>query len=272
MTVPVYCGAGRSTNPRMRDDHLSAQLFRAPYARRDLIYPNRTVPLANVDVLVDKIAATCQRPGRKIIFGHSAAARAICRYLRTEPDIDVDDNVFVLTGNQERKYGGASVVGLMPADYGGPGIPADCPFRVFDVARQYAFPEDCPTQRTTLAMANVWAELNPIKFRKAFHVDYSMVEINDPANLVHVEGPSDNIHYILSPSAVMPQCIKPWWGPEREALEDAKIRAEVESAFDRPYAGIPTARARWQAGGAGIDVATGQLVRKPPTPTWNPWA
>lgn len=272
MTVPVYCLAGMSNNPRMGDDHMAAQLFRTPYDRRDVIYPNRVVPLVNIDVAVGKVAAIAAKPGRKVFFGHSAGARALCRYLRTEPDIDVDDNVFVLTGNQERKYGGANVVGLLPAaDYGGTGIPADCPFRVFDVARQYAFPEDCPTQRTSKAMANVWAELNPIKFRPAFHSDYANVRINDPANAVHIEGPTNNHHYILVPSAVMPQCIKLWWGPEREALEDAKIRAEVELAYERPYDSLPVAGARWTTQGAGI-TAQGQAVRQAPVPVWDPWA
>ncbi|WP_370332618.1 hypothetical protein [Mycolicibacterium hippocampi] len=52
----------------------------------------------------------------------------------------------------------------LAADYGGTGFPEDSPFRIYDVARQYAFPEDCPTERTSKAMDNVWAELNPFKW------------------------------------------------------------------------------------------------------------
>lgn len=276
MSTPVHCLAGRDTNPRMRDDHLSAQLFRAPYSRRDVIYPNRSVVLSNIDVAVGKVAAIAEakKPGERTVWlGHSAGARALCIYLRTDPDINPDDHVFVLTGNQERKYGGANVLGFLPAaDYGGTGFPEDSPFRIYDVARQYAFPEDCPVERTSKAMANVYAELNPFKwFRPAFHSDYANVRINDPSNAVHIEGPTNNHHYILSPSAVMPSCIKPWWGPEREAREDAKIRAEVEQAYSRPYASSPVAGAHWTAPGAGVN-AEGQAVRQAAVPVWDPWA
>lgn len=263
MTIPVYCLAGRSENPRMRNDHLGGQLFRPPYRRIDILYPNRYVILSNIDIAVAKVATLAAKPGRAIFFGHSAGARALARYLRTDPDIS--DKVFVLTGNQERKYGGASVVGPLPADYGGLGVPEDTPHQVWDFARQYDAVADYPDEPNLTSLTNIIASATEAGGN--IHVDYSTVWLGDPSNLTVTEG---NIHYVLAPTWPAPVARKRTKSVAWEAIEDNKKRPLVEKCYSRPFAPIPRQRSKKYAGGVIYDSATLRFS-KPTPPPWSPW-
>ena len=186
----------------MRNDHPDAQLFRSSYSRRDVTEPGRGA--------VEPRHLHRQGPCRSAearpqdLLRASPAARELCRYLRSNPDIDADDNVFALTGNQERKYGGNECARLPagrrlwrhrhPRRHPVPCVRRGPPVRV---------PRGLPSRRDLKAIANVTAELTPIKLRPAFHSDFS-----------------------------------------RALIEDEKLRPGVEHAYDRPlfYECLPLGR------------------------------
>lgn len=263
--IPVYCLPGYSSSPRMRDDHLSGQLFRAPFDRRDVLYPNKSAKKANAEAGAAMVAELAAKPGKKIFFGHSMGARALAMYLRTNPSVDPAENVFVFTGNPERKYGGRK-----PTDYGGPGVPDDTPFRVFDVARQYEFWADYPDKPSKAAAAKncLDGEIAGLFGGKSLHMDYSNVRIGDPSNAVFVEG---NRTYILAPTFPAPSARRLWWDVKREGIEDAKIRSEIEGGYTRPFT-APTSTVKWYPGGGGYDADSRSYVTPQPAPTWNPFA
>jgi len=259
--IPVYALA--PLNPfsqRLADNHLGGYLFRAPYERRDLIYPNKFPTVANINVAVGKVAEVAAKPGRKIFVGHSMGAQALARYLRTEPDVDPDENVFILTGNPERWHGGAAHIphAKRPAIYGGPGVPADTPFQVFDVARQYESWADYPDDPVKAAVDNVKAA--------ALHNDYSGVILGDPNNIVFAE---DNITYILQPTFPMPACVKWWWNADREAREDKRLRPAIEDAYTRPVA-VPAQTVK-RYDGYGFDTSKRRYFKLPAAPGWSPF-
>lgn len=263
--IPVYCLAGFSTRtPRMGDDQLGGQLFRNPFTRRDVLYPNNVPTRANAEIGAEQVAEIAPRPGPKIFTGYSMGARALCIYLRSNPDIDPAENVFVLLANPERKYGG-----LKPSDYGGPGIPDDTPFRVFDVARQYDFWADYPdkTSKDAAAKNCLAGELVTIFGGASIHGDYSMVRMNDPNNSTYVEG---NRTYILAPTFPAPSVRRWWWDPNREALEDQKLRPAIEAGYTRPVP-APFTSIKWYPGGAGFDTSSRRAARRVNPPTWNPF-
>lgn len=160
--------------------------------------------------------AEARKPGQEIFTGHSMGAEVLCLYLRSNPDIDPAENVFALTRNPERKYGG--VIALSPSvrpswakpAYGGIGIPDDTSFRVFDLAHQYDHFADYPSIRVKAAVDNA-----EDKLATGIHVDYSTVRFGDPRNVGFVEG---NGTYYLAPTYPMPAARRFWWGPKREAL------------------------------------------------------
>lgn len=241
---------------------MAAQLFTNPFTRYDITYPNWFPSQAALDVAKVKVLEAAQRPGFKVFNGHSMGAQALASLLRGEPAIDPDENVFVLSGFPERKYGGklVSTIGDGIVIYDGVGIPDDTPFRVWDVNRQYDHFADYPTINVRAAVDNI-----NDNGAKAIHVDYSDVRIGDPRNVVYVEG---NRTYVTVPTFPMPSLRNPWWSANREALADAKIRSAVESGYVRP-APIPAQTVKWY-GKWGYDTKTRQFV-KAPQAIWNPF-
>ncbi|MET0901360.1 MAG: PE-PPE domain-containing protein [Mycobacterium sp.] len=137
-------------------------------------------------------------PGRKIAFGASLGASVVYKWLRlysadaTAPP--PSELSFITDGAPERR--GTGYVYSDPKgmyDYRkqeGFGIPAGTPYRVVDVCRKwdgwcYWIPGD---QRSENGMNQL-------------HIDYSQIDVNDPANEVVVEG---NVTYVLVPT--------PGWG------------------------------------------------------------
>lgn len=260
--IPVYTLAGLGQQPRMRDDHLAGQLFKAPFERRDCLFPNSNAKAANAIVGEDRVAEIAARSGQKVFVGHSMGARVLARYIRSEPDIDPAENVFVLTGNPERKYGGVARTGGAFSDYGGPGIPDDTPFTVYDIARQYAVFEDWPD-----ITGNQKAVSNAIA-GTPLHSDYSNVFLGDPRNVTFKEG---NRFYVLRPTFPMPSVIKWNRSAVTEAAVDRKDRPDVEKAYTRVHS-IPTQTVKWYSTGGGYDTATRRYVKKPTVTPWRPFA
>lgn len=167
-----------------------------------------------------------------IIYGHSMGAQMIYKWLRDygpTSDIDPATVTFVSTGNPERPRTGVSRVRPLqyPAMYGGVGFPAGTPYRVIDLARQYDFAADHPT-----ATSNFPAMLNIGNlFTCPIHTDYTKVGINDPTNVVWVEG---NVTYILCPTYPLKLLRgSEWRGKEYVMRRDQELRPRIETAYNR---------------------------------------
>lgn len=250
---------------------LGGQLFDTPFTRRDIRYKNWAPVRAWAEEAADKLITEARKPGPKIFLGQSEGAEVCCIALRDGVGgADPEDNVFVLTGNPERKYGGMLLApnGVRPPwakpAYGGIGFPADTPFRVWDVARQYDRFADFPTVNVKEALDNNAAG-------GSLHINYTGVRVGDPANLKIKEG---NVTYELQPTFPMPKCRKEYQGIDRQALEDAKIRDTVEKGYTRP-SGLKVPKqtiARFEDGG-GYDVVNRRPVRvQSGQPIWNPFS
>ena len=264
--ISVYTLPGLSPGvTRSPDNYLSSQLFSSPFTRRDIAYPNYAPLQAFLDIAKGKALEAAQQPGRKILNGHSMGGQALAALLRDEPDIDPDENVFVISGFPESKYGGKLTVPFADGKivYDGVGIPEATPFRVFVVARQYDHFADWPTINVRAAVDNI----NDAQAR-AIHVDYSDVRIGDSRNVGFVDG---NITYLWVPTFPLPSCRRARWSAVREAVEDSKVRAAIEQGYNRPVA-IPPQTVKWYGGQWGFDTATRRFVKRTTPPTWNPFA
>lgn len=160
-------------------------------------------------------------PGPKIVFGHSMGSQVASKWLREmapTSNIPHDQIVFVLCGNPERKYGGALMVPCRPTylgmavqpTYGGPGIPDNVCYRVYDYARQYDWWADSPTVEKPSKEAQAAVS-------QVIHCNYFSVGFDDPDVLSYSEG---NRTYMLKPTDMKPS-----------------RRAAVESSYARPMKG-----------------------------------
>jgi hypothetical protein len=175
--------------------------------------------------------------------GHSEGAQVEDDWLRSygpTSDIDPASVTFILTGDPEGKYGGCMTIpnSGCTAAYGGRGFPADTRYTVKVVIRQYDFWADCPNN-----LANSAARMN--RFAAMFvggagqyrqvHGDYSNIGLNDPGNKTFVEG---NATYILGAPATyylpMVTLLKILATDEQKKIYDMQLRANVESAYNRP--------------------------------------
>lgn len=95
-----------------------------------------------------------------------------------------------------------------------------------------------------------------------------MIPVYCFANVVTVEG---NATYVIQPTFPMPSCRKLWWSADREALEDNKSRASIESAYTRTAPIVPRGVKRYPSG-AGYDTRNRRNVGPVAVPTWNPFA
>ncbi|MFI8774656.1 PE-PPE domain-containing protein [Gordonia sp. NPDC062954] len=251
-TAHAAPGPGGATvltlDPAFRDlpmNWLRGELFRAPNVVANVPYnnfPGATNTHRGRDKLNEMLHSI---PGRKIVVGHSQGAQVQDDWLRTygpTSDIDPRTVMFVLTGDLEHKYNGCANQGGCSADYGGNNFPDDTRYTVKVVSRQYDYWADAPnrslmndTARRNRNAANVVGgegQLRPV------HNDYSMIGLNDPANKTFTEG---NATYILGAPATyfLPLVTRQWTSHARKVADDARLRPEVERAYDRPMGTLP---------------------------------
>jgi hypothetical protein len=152
------------------------------------------------DMLNDYITDPDYAGQDKLVFGFSMGSRIASQWLRrygptsTVPPSELS---FLLSGNPERKYGGALYVDPVqwPETWDGLGIPADTSYDVIDFARQYDGWCDWPNVPNPSATAIRNAEIGQSLF--GGHGDYYNVTLTDAANLSLVEG---NVTYMFSPT------------------------------------------------------------------------
>jgi 3'-(hydroxy)phthioceranyl-2'-palmitoyl(stearoyl)-2-O-sulfo-trehalose (hydroxy)phthioceranyltransferase len=268
-TITTFCLAGASPKPRLDNDHLGGELFRPPYQRRDIVYSNKFVAQSNFDDGRAKLkAALLESRGQVAVLGQSLGAR-IAGSLMDDAEVlaacPPERCVFVLTGHPERKYGGAATVersGIV-SGYSYTGVPDDCAYRVWDVARQYGAPEDYPADRSVrAAVSNV---------SLAVHSDYTNVRIGDPRNTAWVDPENPNVTYVLAPTYPLPGIESKWWSLQRKADEDARQRPAIEAAYDRPFPAPSTTINRIWGTDYGYDGARRGFVLMPAPAAFRPF-
>ncbi|HYJ55093.1 MAG TPA: PE-PPE domain-containing protein [Mycobacterium sp.] len=156
-----------------------------------------------------------------IVFAFSNGAMVAAKWLTEHADDpgapSPDELSFVLIGNPRRTYGGSSTA-MPPTEY-----------HVVDIVRQYDPKADFPDHPNLLALANIaGGVLSPM------HLDYTGVDIDDPANTVWTEG---NTTYVFVPTENLP-LLAPLrligMGGLADALNEP-LKEIVERAYDRPY-------------------------------------
>lgn len=197
-----------------------------------------------------------QTSGDIIVFGYSEGAQVagqwLTRFAGTANSLaaaavgtaaDASRTVsFVLIGNPCRASGGVdhalgSIVGT--------NVPADTPYQVIDVARQYDLWADFPTDTS-----NQLAMWNAVAGSLFIHTDYSQVDLNDPNNVTWKDG---NITNVLVPTPTLPllyplQVVAKTPVGQLLKLDDvvqslnARWKPIVDSAYDRPVP-VPAAAA-----------------------------
>lgn len=197
---------------------------------------------AGVALLMDRLAPATQTravaDANTVVFGFSHGAVVAGRWLSHHAD-DVDapsaDQLsFVLIGNPRHGHGGRL-----------PAMP-QTQYKVIDIVRQYDPMADFPDNPfNLLALLNIGGGV-----LSRIHLDYTGVDIDDPANTVWTEG---NTTYVFVPTENLP-LLAPLrmlgFGWLADALNDP-LKEIVEQAYDRPYLTQPP-----QPAGAAEDEAS----------------
>ena len=266
--ITTFCLAGFS-GKLLDKDHLGGELFRGRFTRRDIAYNNRFFGNLNFnDGRTKAKAALVESRGNVVVVGQSMGARIACSLMNDSHVLKKcppSRCVFVLTGNPDRHYGGASNVphsGITEA-YGVTGIPDAVQYRVFDVANQYDLAADHPSNRSIkAAVDNVSSEV---------HSDYTATFMGDPRNTVWVDPSNPLVTYILSPTYPLPTIEAKWYSLQRKADEDAKLRPQVEAGYTRPFPAPVTTINRMWSTNTGYDATLRRFVSMPKPAPWNPF-
>ncbi len=222
--APLNLGQGPIINTE-----LGGALCAAPNTCQSVNYPAALSALsiptgaANLNSLI----GTTTKP--VVVFGYSEGAQVAGMWMAQYgkgPDAPAAQDVsFVLIGNPNRAYGGASNALAQVLNIA---TPTDTQYQVIDVAREYDFWADFPTGRL-----NTIAVLNAIAGSLFIHTNYTNVDLNDPNNVTWKEG---NITYVLVPTTTLPLFLPLKWvglGSLADSLS-AKYRPIVDSAYNRP--------------------------------------
>ncbi|OBI29657.1 PE-PPE domain-containing protein [Mycolicibacter sinensis] len=168
-----------------------------------------------------------------LVYAVSMGAQVACKWLREygpTSSVPTGKVSFLLLANPEQPFHGIyradpKLVRFMTLpDYGGVGVPADTPFAVTDLCRQYDgmadFPNRPAAQVSSLGVRNALLGLVTV------HNNYFRVDINSPDNLRTHRG---NITYVLSPTRLPPACGLSALFPTRLK----KQRRRIETCYDR---------------------------------------
>lgn len=199
-----------------------------------VIYNNIGLFEVNVlDGVTQLDAAINSTAGKKVVFGHSLGAIVIYRWLKDHgptSSVSPSDLSFITIGNPANKYtgflaavSGAGLSSISDIIIGDNTPPADTPYAVTEVIRQYDGWADAPNVPTASgypeALINAGIQLGiPIN-----HVDYLDNHLIDPA--VNVSFTEGNFTYT-------------WC---RTTLLDESLRDIIETAYDRPVQLTPPA-------------------------------
>lgn len=241
VTIPVLTLAPGYN--AMNPNHLRGELFRFPYVATKIPYVNWTFEsFANggkekLDTYLHRYVGT-----RILVVGHSMGAQVIYKWLREEAetsDISPFEVTFICTGNLERLYNGFPGGGDYPGGPDGTGLPDGAHgYRVIDIARQYDFWADHPTDTDNeVAMRNVDPEGTNLGIGSPVHSDYSLVSAN-PGDVRNFAVTEDTITYVVSPTYPAPIVDDADFFATTKTLvpRDESVRAEIELAYTRPVA------------------------------------
>ncbi|HEY7054446.1 MAG TPA: PE-PPE domain-containing protein [Mycobacterium sp.] len=159
-----------------------------------------------------------------VVFGYSDGATVVGKWLTqhlNDPDMPPPDVLsFVVIGNPTRAFGGlAAPNGVVwpQSDY-----------QVIDVSQQYDGVSDFPTN--TASPYYLLAVMNAAAGFWTLHLNYSKVDINDPANAVWT-SPDGNITYVLVPTQNLPLLgVSAFLFPGL----NARLKEDIETAYTRP--------------------------------------
>lgn len=194
-------------------------------------YPASIAPNSALLGLIALDVTLRQHDGETVVFAYSQGALVASIWIELHADDpasrNADDPSFVLIGNPTRAYGGSAQV------FGLSALP-DTQYHVTDVVREYDPVADFPSNPTNvLALANAAAAFFFV------HLDYSGVDIDDPANTTWTVG---NTEYVFVPTENLP-LLEPLRMVGLAPLADelnAPLKAVIDRAYDRNY---PTADA-----------------------------
>jgi hypothetical protein len=239
VTIPVLTLAPAFN--QMNPNHLRGELFRFPYIPTKIPYINLPFEgfanggMNKLDTYLHKWVGT-----RILVVGHSEGAQVIYKWLRelgATSDIDPTEVTYICTGNLERLYNGFPGGGDYPGGVDGTGLPDGAHgYRVIDIARQYDFWADHPTDTdNVVAMRNVDPQGNGLGGGSPVHSDYSLVSAN-PDDARNFSLTEDTVTYVVSPTYPAPLIDDADFFATTTTLipRDDVVRAEIELAYTRP--------------------------------------
>lgn len=248
------------------DTQLGGALCAAPNTCTSVQYP-ASLSLTSIPdgaSVLNSLIGTAVNP--VVVFGYSEGAQVaatwMAQYGSGSAAPAAHDVSFVLIGNPNRAYGGASNELAKMLNIA---TPPDTQYQVTDVAREYDFWADLPTGRL-----NSIALVNAIAGSLFIHTDYTKVDLADPNNVTWKEG---NITYVLVPTETLPMFLPLQWAG-LDSLADslsAEYRPIVDSAYDRPVP-VPAPNTNTTAASdpaAAVTPAT-TAVTPPPNKTLTP--
>jgi pimeloyl-ACP methyl ester carboxylesterase len=186
---------------------------RSPNTCSLVLYPWFVTPLG-VTALQDAVTTTSADTSadKIVVFGYSNGALVAEQWLEQhlhDPNIPSPDRLsFVVIGNPARD--------MWP----------DSPYQVIDVSRQYDGVSDVPNNPDSPYY--LLAVMNAVAGFGINHLDYRVVDLDDPANAVWKVG---NTTYVLTPSPELP--LLAGLAPFFPALNE-QLKAAIETAYIRP--------------------------------------
>lgn len=205
----------------------------------DPIFGGLAAVQAAAAALNTRIGQLLAIPGMFVyIMGHSMGAQVVVYWLRVYAPTSTFDRTrmqFIVTGNPERKYGGAARVinrpnflgRIVQGDYGGNGFLDTVIYNVLDIAWQWEWWCDQPNKTVVTSKAKNNCDQN-------IHNDYTKVGLSDTdLKTIKTEGPTGNLVYKVKRVYPTKSAKWLWWWPAAQASVDATDRAAIESSYDR---------------------------------------
>lgn len=168
-----------------------------------------------------------------VVYGVSMGSQVACKWLREygpRSAVPSGKVSFLLLANPEQPFHGIyradpKLVKFMKLpDYGGVGVPANTPFAVTDLCRQYDGMADYPNRPA--GQVGSRAVVNALLGLFLIHNNYFRLDL-DSRDTIRVNR--GNVTYVLSPTRVPPVCRLTAWSPARRNAQ----RQRIENSYDR---------------------------------------